>query len=351
MQFALDELDRLIGERIRHSQDYSRVLAERDDQLDSLRHAVGPRSERWRSLLEDRSRARTEYEAISGQLGRPVNRYNFPASIFYALAAILAVIETPVNKFLFDTALQSSNAASYLVSFAVAAFILIVAHSAGKLVRQVRSEYTTNFSWSNVILGAVVMIVLAIVVTVLTIGRAEFSAAALDGGLNGLFSSVGAKVASHGLVGALANALADTAALILLMVNVTSIMVAFLLGYFSHDPDKHLDKAFESHKALQRGVERYEARFNKKDASAREQARGKLNAINIRYTAANAAIVAQKTARRLPLEDEDKFSLPTLDPMLARVRGQMSADQTLGEHDAGRPTRSVSLLNPVLQPH
>lgn len=85
----------------------------------------------------DLDRARSEFEAIAGQIGRPVNRLSLAPMAFLTLAVGLALVETPVNKFLFDVALQSSNIASYLVSFAVAVFLLICAHLAGKVVRQV----------------------------------------------------------------------------------------------------------------------------------------------------------------------------------------------------------------------
>ena len=178
MQSAPNELDRLMGERVRYAQDYQKVLASRDDKIDRLRHGIGPGSERWKSLIDRRDRASAEYEAIAGQIGRPVNRQSLPPMAFYTLAVGLALVEMPVNKFLFDVALQSSNIASYAVSFAVAVFLLISAHLAGKLVRQVWSEYKKRLYVSNIIVATVILAVLLAVLVILTIGRAEFSAAA-----------------------------------------------------------------------------------------------------------------------------------------------------------------------------
>ena len=118
------------------------------------------------------------------------------------------------------------------------------------------------------------------------------------------------------------NALGDTAALVLVTVNVTSILVAFLLGYFAHDPDQNFDKAFERYRGAQRAVERQDRTYKAKSDCARKQARLELEDINGKYTAANEAIVTQKTARRLPLDDADKFALPDLDRLLERVRTQ-----------------------------
>jgi hypothetical protein len=145
----------------------------------------------------------------------------------------------------------------------------------------------------------------------------------LSSGLEGLFTSVGDKVtASGGFLQAIATALGDTSALVLVTVNVTSILAAFLLGYFAHDPDKHFDKAFEKHRAAQRAVERQDRKFKTKSDRARENARLELNDINEKYTAANAAIVTQKTARRIALDAEDRFALPDLDRLLERLRAR-----------------------------
>ncbi|MCZ7596121.1 MAG: hypothetical protein M5U16_15455 [Hyphomicrobium sp.] len=344
MQAAPNELDRLMGERVRHAQDYQTVLASRDDQIDRLRHSIGPGSERWKSLADKRNRASAEYEALAGQIGRPVNRLSVSVLLFCSLALGLAVIETPVNKFLFDVALQSSNVASTAVSFAVAVFLLVAAHFAGKLARQVWSEHERKLYISNIVVATLILTVLSSVLAILTIGRAEFSAAALSTGLEGLFASVGDKVAaSGGFLRAIATALGDTSALVLVTVNVTSILAAFLLGYFAHDPDKHFDKAFEKHRSAQRAVERQDQLYKSKSNQVRERARLELDDINEKYTAANAAIVTQKTARRIPLDAEDRFALPDLDRLLERLRAQSSfGSQTVGDEEeqaqgAGEP--------------
>jgi hypothetical protein len=169
----------------------------------------------------------------------------------------------------------------------------------------------------------VILAILIGVVGILTIGRAEFAAAAAVTGFEGLLSSVGDKVAtSGGLLGALRQALADTSALVLVSVNVTSILVAFLLGYFAHDPDKHFDKAFERLRSATRALERHDRRFKHASNRAREQARARLDEINSLYTNATAAIVTQKTSRGMTLGDEDRFALPELDRLLKGLRSQ-----------------------------
>lgn len=349
MQSAPDELDRLMGERVRHRQEYQRILAHRDDQIDRLNHGIGPGSESWQILLDDKANARGEYEAIAGQLGRPVNRYLMSSNLFYLSAAICAAVEAPVNKFMFDIALQGSNVASFVVSFVAAAFLLLAAPLAGKLTRQVWSEYRTKFYVSNAIMAAGIMLVLFLVLSILTIARAEFSAAALTTGLDGLFS-LSQKVASEGILSSVINALSDTSALVLLTFNVLGIMGAFLVGYITHDSDKHFDKAYEKHKGADRSLARRDRKFKAELDKARERARQKLDEINVRYTAANAAIVTQKTARHLTLDDDDKFALPELDRLLELVRSKLgSAADHVAAPFSGFSKTSVTLI-PAREP-
>lgn len=86
MQSAPNELDRLMGDRVRHKQDYQKVLAARDDEIDRLKRSIGPGSERWKGLIDRRDRARSEFEAIAGQIGRPVNRLSLAPMAFLTLA-------------------------------------------------------------------------------------------------------------------------------------------------------------------------------------------------------------------------------------------------------------------------
>lgn len=314
-----DPFHRLAGERARHFHDYDAELAHRDDAVTRLFASAGPGAVVWQNLLDKRDHARSELDAISGQLGRPVGRMGWSKRAFIFVAIAFAIVEAPVNKFLFDVALQGSNLTSYLVSFAIAIFVLVAAHMAGKLTRQIWSEYRTRLHISNIVITALIAILLAVVVGVLTVARAEFSAAAAAASVD-LFSNMTAKVASEGFFGVLASALGDVPALVLATVNVTGILATFLLGYFLHDPDKHFDKASEAHDGAIRALNRLDAKFKRGLNKTKQQSRERLDHINKKYNAANAAIVAEKTARGIPLGDDDRVTLSSLDRMLATER-------------------------------
>jgi hypothetical protein len=119
---------------------------------------------------------------------------------------------------------------------------------------------------------------------------------------------------------------------VLVSVNVTSILVAFLFGYFAHDPDKHFDKAFERHRNAKRALERCDRLFKTRSNQARQRARIKLDDINSLYTAASAAIITQKSARGLPIDANDKLALPDQDTLLRRLRSH--SHFTYDEDDA-----------------
>lgn len=274
MAAAPNELDRLMGERVRHAQDYQTVLANRDDEVARLRRALGPASERWKILTAARDRANYEYEALAGQIGRPISRLAMPMSAFFAFAVGVAIGEAFANKFLFDVALQTSNIFSLLVSFIVALFMFIAAHFAGVLVRQTWSEHKRKFYPAHVLIASTIFAVLVCVLAILTVGRAETSAAVLTNGFDGLFSSLGGKVGSGGeLLAVLGAALGDQNALLLATVNALGILAAFVLGYLAHDPDKHFDKAYERQQSTLRAVEKQDQRYKRKSNRTRERAR------------------------------------------------------------------------------
>ncbi len=97
------------------------------------------------------------------------------------------------------------------------------------------------------------------------------------------------------------------------------------MGFVTHDSDKDFDKAYEKHKSADRALGKRDTKFKLGLEKARQAARKKLDEINVRYSAANAAIVTQKAARNLTLDDDDKFALPELDRLLELIRSKLGS--------------------------
>jgi hypothetical protein len=76
----------------------------------------GPRSEAYSSALHEYERHDQQFDRLQAVVRRPTNNLNIAPWIFWLMALALAILEAPVNKFLFDYAIQGSNLTSYLVS-------------------------------------------------------------------------------------------------------------------------------------------------------------------------------------------------------------------------------------------
>lgn len=152
-----------MAQRQEAAANYRRVLNERENDLLTLSEEIGPRSTRQQTARRRLHDAEAQYHQIHQVLRRPLHKHGVRYWLFVAFAIALALLEAPVNKYLFDVALQGSNLVSYSVSIAVALFLLIVAHLAGRSMRQVWSEFRRKVIWSNVLIFIASMMIIAVV--------------------------------------------------------------------------------------------------------------------------------------------------------------------------------------------
>lgn len=320
LRTSADSLDLSLGARARHRQGYEAELQKRDESLHALTATLGPESRSWQLAEEEKSGTQGEYEAIGGQLGRPIQALAGGSIVFWAFATVLAAIEAPVNVFVFDVALQTPSEVSYLVSFAFAMIMLIGAHISGRLTRQMWSQHERRLHISNIVLAVICMTLLLALIALLTIGRAQFTAGAVAAEAADIFSAVKEQVLQSGLFAALALAVKDTAALILGALNVSSILATFLLGFLSHDPDKNFDNAylrFERAKSVLRAMDR---KYKRRWTAIVRKSRGRLEQLEGKHTGANSAVVVEKKKRGEPPNHEDSFVLSSLDHLHAASR-------------------------------
>jgi hypothetical protein len=162
-------------------------------------------------------------------------------------------------------------------------------------------------------------LVLGLLVSILTIGRAKFSAGSADPGLGSLFNHIGGEVNQLGFFGSLSSAFSDTSALILFTVNLGAILTAVLLGFFSHDPDKDFDHAST---ALQSSLKKL-ADLQKRYANSRTKIIRNLSpdlaGVSRNYSESNNRIIEIKTMLKMPLDDDDKFIIDTLDTLASET--------------------------------
>ena len=314
-----EDLARWLGTRQKHHSEYVKLLNERKNELLALQIDHGPRSDIYKNAKRELDRSDSQFERYHAVIRRPLNKFGIAPWIFWAFALALAVFEAPINKFLFDYAIQGTNLTSYIISTVFAVLLLLLAHMAGKCIRQIWSEYRRRIVWSNVIIAALAIVVLAFLISILTIGRARYSAGAADPGLGDLFNEIGGKVGQLGFFGSLGEAFSDTSALILFTVNLAGALALLLMGFFSHEPDKDFEHADNDLKKSARAIARLQKKYARSRAKTIRKFTPDLTGTSRNYAESNNRIIEIKSLLHMPLDNTDMFILDTLDDLAAEA--------------------------------
>jgi hypothetical protein len=295
--------------------DYKRVLNERENALLSLSERKGPRSEANKGLNSELHDAQVEYHQIQAVVRRPLNKLWVRWRFFAAGALALALLEAPVNKYLFDVALMGAGWVSFSVSIVVAFALLAAAHFAGKCLRQVWSQYRRRIVWSNVLMFVGLLAIIATIICVLTVGRAATSATSDISGFGDLFTAVTLSVKSLGFWGTLGGAFSNLSALILATVNLGGVGAALLLAYFSHDPDGDYDVSAATLDRKRQLSKKLNAAYLKQRNKAIDGFRPDLTGISSKHAKANQRVIELKTRLGQPLDSEDHVVIDELDTL------------------------------------
>lgn len=317
-----------------HSE-YLKIVNLRENELLEASGKVGPRSAAFQNAKKDLQRAEIERDGIQGVLRRPLNKYHVRWRYFAAFAVALALLEAPVNKFLFDVALQSIGIFSFLASVVLAFCLLILAHLAGKSIRQVWSEYRRRVVWSSLVVFLLIVTVLSGVVSILTVGRALTSATAVAS-FQEMFSAVRTTVVQQGIWNALTTAFSDISALILATVNIGGIFAAMMLAFFTHDPDKDFDAASTAVDQLRAKLDKLDEHFSKAKTAVIRKFAPDLTVYSTSFKNANMRVIEAKKKLGLPLETEDLLMIDKLDTLAEDSElGEAEADAASGEAASG----------------
>jgi hypothetical protein len=317
-----DQLDILLGNRARHRGDYQGELDARDAQLASLNESIGPDSAKWRMRSEAKHEAHAQLGAIQGQLGRPLQRWSLSlnALIFFAVAC--ALLEAPLNQFIFEIVLRRGAEVAFVASFAVGLGLILIAHTGGGQARQWYGVYERKIYFTHIFLAAFCLVVIACVVGALTVTRADLPQGDSQAGIGDVYSSVADRLNNMGLLATLSAALANSEARTLAAMNLGTLFAAFLMGVVTHDPDVNFDRAYDLHEARKRALERLDRKYKKRRARIRADASRDLQVIDGKYSSTNAAIITLKHLRGIGQTPDDAFVLSSLDLLLTAERQQ-----------------------------
>ena len=326
-------LGKATGARNAARQSFENLLNERQNQILGLSERVGPNSETYRDAVEERDKARLQYERINAVVRRPLNNWRLHGVILLGVGLVLALFEAPVNKFLFDVALRTSNLMSWFISFAFACALLFLAHFAGVSLRHVWSDYRRRPVIGSILLFLVLAMVLLTLVSILTVARAAYGANA--GTIGDMFADVSSAVASVGLFRTLFNAFSDISALVLATINIGGIFMTMMLAFFTHDSDKDLDAASRALDRQRRHVAKISAVYLAKKAAIVKDFAPDLAGAGHDFKNANQKVVEYKTRLGLPPDEDDTLMIDQLDRLAEDSRYADDVDDRFERADEG----------------
>jgi hypothetical protein len=331
----LAELARQAGNRQKMEAEYRKLLNERENELLTRQIAVGPRSEKYKTARKERDRAESQFDRINAVIRRPVSRLSVPTWAFWLAAMVLAIIETPVNKFLFDVAIGGSNLVSYIVALLAALLVLLLSHIAGVAARQWWSEYRNKVVWKHVVVFLFASFILLSIVVILTVGRAAYGTGLSSSGLGDLFQDLQGRIGALGFFGTIFHAFSDVNALILATINLAIIAAAFLLGYFTHDPDNDYHNAWSVMEKQSKSLGSLEDEYAKARAVVIRRYAPDLTGVSRNHSESNRRIVELKVLLQRPLDGDDRRSIDDLDTLAELAEENDSVDHEPEERKAG----------------
>jgi hypothetical protein len=312
---ARRELGHWENQRSQSHHEYIGVINQRGNEISALKDSVGARSQRAKEadrLLLD---AEKQIIGIRATVNRPINRHEWATLWVVLFAVALALLEAPANKYLFDVALSSSGIVSILVSVFVAFIVLILAHYAGRCLRQVWSEYRHRVVWSYLFTFGLLMAAFFVIVSIITIARAKTSVDASLSGFRDILSAVSSDVGEIGFWRSLTAAFGDISALVLAIVNVGGIVVTMVISYFNYDPDKDYDAAKNELDRRRAEVGRLQRRFSEQQTVIIKKFAPDLAGPSSNHKIANGHVIELKRQLAIPLEPIDLEAIDLEDTM------------------------------------
>jgi hypothetical protein len=341
-----DALAHNTAQRYKAYSDYKGVLDERGNALIEVNEKSGPRSKAYNALEEKVKREDSQLVKIKSAVRRPLSRWQVRTWVIVLVGFGLALLEAPANKFLFDVALQSSGVVSYAVSAGVTAFLLFLAHFAGRSIRQIWSDFRHRVIVSSVLVFVLCIGAAAVIIGVLTVARAAF--ASQGGTIGDLMSGIQDHITSYGPLGALFAALSDTSALVLACINLGGFVTAFVIAFFSHDSDRDFDHAQSAVDHLEKQMNKVHTAYLRDRSAVIKKYTPDLVGFAGTYTDANGKIVQLKTRMSIPLDEDDRFVLTDLDQLAEDADRRYAADAYGPEVPTPSPGGASIRVEPVV---
>jgi hypothetical protein len=214
----------------------------------------GPLNGNYIALERQLSKADGELEDRKNSVGgRPVHVYFENKLFFWVIALVVAFAEVLANKELFDMIFLGTALKSLFVALVLSVALVSIAHWSGFSWRQIKSESEQKWVFGSLFIGFLTLIMLVITILGLMIVRAYFVTANVStGGLGDIFGNISEQVRQLGLWGLITQAFSSIEAIALGLFNLMCVVVAWIIGFLSHDSDINYDKCFITVKKLEK---------------------------------------------------------------------------------------------------
>jgi len=224
--------------------------------------------------------------------------------------------------------------------------LLVLAHFAGHQARQIHGQYQETIYVSNIVIACLVVIVLAMCVGALTIGRAFYSTAPAGVSGQDIFSHIGRQVSTVGPWTAFVNALYDKSAFFLACLNTAGITAAFLAAFITNDSDKLYQSALDAVDSTESALSRVRKRYERMVARIARKYGPRLGNVAAAYGTHNAKVVELKRNRGIALSEDDNLDLTTLDRMLVEARNEIGQRTRHGGSRSPAPEDDTQTVSP-----
>lgn len=215
---------------------------------DELSRQQGPQSVRYQEAEQARHEARTDYDRIKAEVGRPVQVTPLRKIVFMVAVGILLLGELPVNQRAFDVVVGEAPVFTALLALLTGVVLLAVSHAIGKGLKQMRYKSKRErqltlglVAAGGLLLGAIVYM-LAVARSALVLFLHDMAnqsgGGAIVGGTGGMDAApvidLFAEIMTTGL---------KTEGMIMALLNVGLIVFAILLSYGRVDSHPYFEQA------------------------------------------------------------------------------------------------------------
>jgi hypothetical protein len=250
-------------ERDRFRNELDALLRKKNDEVTLVERQYGKDSPAYIRQRERYEHHDNLFKHIAARLNRPLKRRQISGWIYASIAVVLAGMEAPINKFIFDVVLQSVGAISWTVSFLLGLMLFAFAHWNGLSIRHLRSETRKRFIVRNCVIAPLLTLLLVVLICILSVARWRYSLVNNATGLGSLVGDLSSQLKSlQGLFQVLKLAFSDSASQTLAAVNSAAIVLAMLLSFITHDPDEDYDFAWRNIERAEQALTRIERKYN-----------------------------------------------------------------------------------------